>query len=230
MISPLKKRPWLIAVLLALAVSSAAQAQSQPGLGAAEPMAVDARISAALRQVSAGRVRANIEKLASFGTRATLSAQDPDSIAAGRGIGAAREWIKAEFERYASDCGGCLEVKTDRFTEPAGDRIPQPTDITNVYAVLKGTDAENAKRIVLVTGHYDSRNSDAARREGRRSGGERRWQRNGRQPGMCAGVEQAEISGNDYFSDGRRRGAGTERQPSFREDWRRSKDGISKRC
>ena len=161
MISPLKKRPWLIAVLLALAVSSAAQAQSQPGLGAAEPMAVDARISAALRQVSAGRVRANIEKLASFGTRATLSAQDPDSIAAGRGIGAAREWIKAEFERYASDCGGCLEVKTDRFTEPAGDRIPQPTDITNVYAVLKGTDAENAKRIVLVTGHYDSRNSDA---------------------------------------------------------------------
>src|SRR6202043_3487772 len=70
MISPLKKRPWLITVLLALAVSSAAQAQSQPGLGAAEPMAVDARISAALRQVSAGRVRANIEKLASFGTRA----------------------------------------------------------------------------------------------------------------------------------------------------------------
>jgi hypothetical protein len=123
-------------------------------------MAVDSRIAAALRQVSAERIRANIEKLASFGTRLTISAQDPDSIAAGRGVGAAREWIKSEFERYSNDCGGCLEVKTDSFTEPAADRIPQPTEITNVYAVLKGTDAENAKRIVLVTGHYDSRPSD----------------------------------------------------------------------
>ncbi len=123
-------------------------------------MAVDGRISTALQQVSAERIRANIEKLASFGTRLTLSAQDPTAIAAGRGIGAAREWIKSEFERYAKDCGGCLEVKTDSFIEPAGDRIPQPTEITNVYGVLKGMDAENAKRIVLVTGHYDSRPSD----------------------------------------------------------------------
>lgn len=123
-------------------------------------MAQDSHIVAALQEVSPDRIRANIEKLASFGTRLTLSAQDPDSIAAGRGIGAAREWIKSEFERYAKDCAGCLEVKTDSFTEPAGDRIPQPTEITNVYAVLKGTDAESAQRIVLVTGHYDSRNSD----------------------------------------------------------------------
>ena len=77
-----------------------------------------------------------------------------------RGIGAAREWIKNEFERYSRDCNGCLEVKTDSFTEGPADRIPKPTIITNVYAVLKGTDPENAKRIVLVTGHYDSRNSD----------------------------------------------------------------------
>ncbi len=123
-------------------------------------MTLDSRIAAALQEVSSVRIRANIEKLTSFGTRLTLSAQDSDSIAAGHGIGAAREWIKSEFERYAKDCGGCLEVKTDSFTEPAGDRIPQPTEITNVYAVLKGSDAESAKRIVLVTGHYDSRNSD----------------------------------------------------------------------
>jgi hypothetical protein len=128
--------------------------------GAPETMAVDGRIAAALQQVSAERIRANIEKLVSFGTRLTLSAQDADSIAAGRGIGAAREWIKREFESYSKDCGGCLEVKTDRFTEPAGDRIPQPTDIANVYAVLKGTDGDDAKRIVLVSGHYDSRPSD----------------------------------------------------------------------
>ncbi len=160
MISPLPKKPWLIAFSLLLSFIGAASAQEQKGSVTTEPMLIDSRISAALQQVSAERIRANIEKLASFGTRLTLSAQDPAAIAAGRGIGAAREWIKAEFERYAKDCGGCLEVKTDSFTEPAGDRIPQPIVITNVYAVLKGTDAESAKRIVLVTGHYDSRPSD----------------------------------------------------------------------
>jgi len=121
----------------------------------------DPQIVTALQQISAERVQATIEELVGFQTRATLSAQDPASIAAGHGIGAAREWIKSEFERYSKDCGGCLEVKTDAFTEGPADRIPQPTEITNVYAVLKGSDPENAKRIVLVTGHYDSRNSGA---------------------------------------------------------------------
>jgi hypothetical protein len=129
-------------------------AQSEPAATA------DPQIAAALKQVSAQRIQANIEKLVSFGTRLTLSAQDPASIAAGHGIGAAREWIKSEFERYSKDCGGCLEVKTDSFTEEPTERIPKATEITNVYAVLKGTDAANAKRIVLVTGHYDSRNTD----------------------------------------------------------------------
>jgi hypothetical protein len=120
----------------------------------------DEKIAAALKDVSADHIRGNIEKLVGFQTRLTLSAQDPASIADGKGIGAAREWIKGEFERYSKDCGGCLEVKTDSFTEGPADRIPQPTQITNVYAVLKGTDPERAKQIVLVTGHYDSRNSD----------------------------------------------------------------------
>jgi len=120
----------------------------------------DPQITAALADISAQRIQANIEKLVSFQTRLTLSAQDPDSIKAGHGIGAAREWIKAEFESYSRACGGCLEVKTDSFTENPADRIPKPTAITNIYAVLKGADPENAKRIVLVTGHYDSRNGD----------------------------------------------------------------------
>ena len=122
-------------------------------------VAVDPNIAGALKDVSADRIQANIARLVKFGTRSTLSAQDPASIAAGRGIGAAREWIKAEFERYAKDCGGCLEVKTDSFTKDPGDRVPKPTQITNVYAVLKGSDPEAARHIVLVTGHYDSRNS-----------------------------------------------------------------------
>jgi hypothetical protein len=121
---------------------------------------VDPGIAAAVRGISADRVRADIEKLASFQTRLTLSAQDPASMAAGRGIGAAREWIKSKFESYSRDCGGCLEVSSDSFVENAGDRIPQPTAITNVYAVLKGSDPAQAQRMVLVTGHYDSRNSD----------------------------------------------------------------------
>ena len=118
----------------------------------------DPQLAAALGESSAQRIQANIGKLVGFGTRSTLSAQDSESIAAGRGIGAAREWIKSEFERYSKDCGGCL--KTDSFTEQPMERIPKATQITNVYAVLKGTDAANSKRMVLVAGHYDSRNTD----------------------------------------------------------------------
>jgi hypothetical protein len=140
-----------------LLVFAVAPASTQTTITASS---ADPQIASALKQISAEKIRANIEKLVSFQTRSTLSAQDQASMAAGRGIGAAREWIKSEFERYSRDCGGCLEVKTDSFTEQPADRIPKPTIITNVYAVLKGSDPENAKRIVLVTGHYDSRNSD----------------------------------------------------------------------
>jgi Zn-dependent M28 family amino/carboxypeptidase len=126
------------------------------------PSYVDPQIRAALNEISARQIQSDIEKLVSFQTRSTISAQDPSSISAGRGVGAAREWIKSEFERYSRDCGGCLEVKTDSFTQPVSERVPSPVTITNVYAVLKGTHPEDAKRIVLVTGHYDSRNSDTA--------------------------------------------------------------------
>jgi hypothetical protein len=132
-----------------------------PALSQEPPkVAQDSQIAEALRQVSAKRIQAIIEKLASFQTRSTLSAQEPVSSAAGHGIGAARDWIKSQFEAYSRDCGGCLEVKTEAFTQAPADRIPRPTQITNVYAILKGSDPESAKRIVLVTGHYDSRNSD----------------------------------------------------------------------
>ncbi|MFZ0800200.1 MAG: M28 family metallopeptidase [Terriglobales bacterium] len=133
-------------------------AQEPPRL--ASDRHTDPRIAEAIRQISAERIGLTIDKLVSFGNRSTISPQDEYSIKAGKGIGAAREWIKAEFERYSKDCGGCLEVKTDTFTEQPGDRIPKPTEITNVYAALRGSDPKQADRIVLVTGHYDSRNSD----------------------------------------------------------------------
>ena len=162
MIPALKNKSYcvLVATLFAVIGASMAQAPLPSKPNSVEAMPVDSQIAAALQKVSAERIQANIEQLVSFGTRSTISAQDQSAIGAEHGVGAAREWIKSEFERYSKDCGGCLDVKTDTFTEPAGERIPQPTEITNVYAVLKGTDAANAKRIVLVTGHYDSRNSD----------------------------------------------------------------------
>jgi acetylornithine deacetylase/succinyl-diaminopimelate desuccinylase-like protein len=144
-----------VAAVAMTAIGCAAQVvKTEPAVNA------DSQIASALKEVSVKRIQANIEKLVSFGTRLTLSAQDPAAISAGRGIGAAREWIKSEFERYSKDCGGCLEVKTDSFTEGPAERIPQATEITNIYAALKGTDPQSAKRIVVVTGHYDSRNSD----------------------------------------------------------------------
>ncbi|HZQ67981.1 MAG TPA: M28 family metallopeptidase [Terriglobales bacterium] len=153
---PVNWQRLLLAItgMLSVGLTSVLSAQE---LDAGAP---DPRIAAALKDVSAEHIRANIEKLVGFHTRLTLSAQDSAAVAEGHGIGAAREWIKGEFERYSKECGGCLEVKSDSFTEAPADRIPQPTQITNVYAVLKGTDPERAKQIVLVTGHYDSRNSD----------------------------------------------------------------------
>jgi hypothetical protein len=144
------------ALLAGLALTPGAFAQSTE----AGPAVADPQIAAALQHISAERIQANIEKLVSFGTRSTLSAQDADSIAAGHGIGAAREWIKSEFEQYSKDCGRCLGVKLDSYTQEPADRVKEPTVITNVYGVLKGSDPENAKRLVLVTGHYDSRDSD----------------------------------------------------------------------
>jgi hypothetical protein len=151
------------AAILALTVWAAAcraqEAPQEPPRLASDHH-TDPRIAEAIRQISAERIRQTIEKLVSFNNRSTISAQDEESIKAGKGIGAAREWIKSEFERYSKECGGCLEVKTDTFTEQPAERIPKPTEITNVYAVLRGSDPAQADRIVLVTGHYDSRNSD----------------------------------------------------------------------
>ena len=140
--------------MLCLSAIGMAQPPNTPG--------ADPKIAAAMQQISPDRIRQTIEKLVGFQNRSTLSAQDEESIRAGRGIGAAREWIKSEFERYSKDCGGCLEVKTDSFVEQPTERIPKPTTITNIYAVLRGSDPAQAGRIVLVTGHYDSRNSDNA--------------------------------------------------------------------
>ena len=103
-----------------------------------------------LKEVSANRLEADVRKLVSFGTRNTLSEQDNPT----RGIGAARDWIFAEFQRISGDCGNCLTVEKQTFLQPKAARIPEPTNLTNVVATLKGT--TNPERVYVVSGHYDS--------------------------------------------------------------------------
>lgn len=102
---------------------------------------------------SAERIQNDIQTLVDFGTRHTLS----DTVSDTRGIGAARRWIKAEFEKISDECGGCLEVfyVSDYVT---GSRIPDPANVVNVVAIQRGTADPN--RFVMMSGDIDSRVSD----------------------------------------------------------------------
>ena len=116
----------------------------------------NSQIAAVLSEISAKNIEATIRKLVSFGTRHTLS----DAQSETRGIGAARRWIQSEFERYNKENGGRLEVTMDEFTQPPGERNPQPVQVVNVVATLRGTQPESRDRIYVVSGHYDSRVTD----------------------------------------------------------------------
>lgn len=116
----------------------------------------DTSISKMVDNVSAANLESLVRKLVSFNTRHTLS----DTVSKKTGIGAARTWIKSEFERYGEMGGGRLQVSYDAFTQKAdGKRIINPSVLKNVIAVLPGTDPSD-KRILLVCGHYDSRVTD----------------------------------------------------------------------
>jgi len=110
----------------------------------------DPEIARMIKEVSAKNIEASIRKLVSFGTRNTLSEQNDPT----RGIGAARDWIHAEFQRISADCGNCLTVEKQSFVQPKANRIPEPTTLTNVFAVLRGT--TDPERYYVVSGHYDS--------------------------------------------------------------------------
>jgi hypothetical protein len=131
----------------------------------ASPAPADPAIARALQTIQPGNIEKIIDALVKFGTRSTLSSMETD-LPPGQGINAAEEWIAAQFEQISKECGGCLEVKRDSFVaDPVSDgqwagRIPKPTKMTNIYAILRGSDPVQAKRMYLVTGHYDSRNSN----------------------------------------------------------------------
>ena len=92
--------------------------------------------------------------LVGFGTRHTLSETRSNS----RGIGAARRWIAAEFERISADCGGCLDVITVSDTVAGERRIPDPVEVVSVLAIQRGT--LDPERMVVMSGDIDSRVSD----------------------------------------------------------------------
>ncbi len=153
-----KLKMILLGITIFWLTGSTLYGQGLAPAGSIPPPTPDRQIVAAMKDVSPQRIQQTIEKLVSFQSRHTLSSDAPASD--GKGINAAADWIKSELESYSRACGGCLEVKTDEFTQETGNRIPKPTKLTNVYAILKGSDPANASRIILVSGHYDSRNSE----------------------------------------------------------------------
>ena len=105
-----------------------------------------------VREIDARNIEASIRKLASFGTRNTLSDQNDPK----RGIGAARDWLYAEFLKAAAASNGRMTVEKQSYEQPKAPRIPEPTLITNVVATLKGSQPEATDRMYVVSGHYDS--------------------------------------------------------------------------
>jgi hypothetical protein len=121
-----------------------------------EPPQIDTRVYDLIESVSAERLEKDITKLVSFGTRNTFS----DTVSDTRGIGAARRWIKAEFEKISADCDNCLEVfyQKDFVTKEGNSRVPKDAWVVNVVAIQRGTDYPN--NYIIMSGDIDSRASN----------------------------------------------------------------------
>ncbi|WP_255462468.1 M28 family metallopeptidase [Granulicella sp. WH15] len=152
-----------LGLLMGLPVTPLFSQAAQTKPMAIAPAPADPAIAAALAKISPVQIRADIAKLVSFRTRLTIGSMDKE-LAPGEGVTAAADWVAAEFQRISVECGGCLEVKRDDYIEPASaagnSRVKQPTRVQNIYAVMRGSDPEQADRRVLVTGHYDTRATD----------------------------------------------------------------------
>ncbi|MDG1529624.1 MAG: M28 family metallopeptidase [Polaribacter sp.] len=118
----------------------------------------DQKIYDIINAVSADRIKADIKTLTEFGTRNTFS----DTISNTRGIGAARRWIKSEFESISKDCNNCISTfyQKDLVTKKGNRRVPHDAWIVNVVAVQKGTKYPN--RYIIMSGDIDSRASNGS--------------------------------------------------------------------
>ena len=106
------------------------------------------------KNVSAENIEKDITTLVNFGTRHTLSETESNT----RGIGAARRWIKSEFDKISEECGGCLEVYYQSEVISDETRIPDPVEVVSVIAVQRGS--TDPGRYVIMSGDIDSRVSD----------------------------------------------------------------------
>src|SRR3982750_1186430 len=108
MYRPMKTKYFLVAIILVFTSAATAQT-SKP----------NPEIQKMIKEVSSKNIEATIRKLVSFGTRNTLSEQnDPN-----RGVGAARDWLYAQFQAISKDCGGCLDVQKQAFLQPKAARV-----------------------------------------------------------------------------------------------------------
>lgn len=154
----------LLASILATAAAGPcahAAAPAAPATAAAAGAGPDttrhqAQVDQLVKQISPKRIEAYIRKLVSFQTRHTMSDTTSDTT----GIGAARRWIKSELERCGAGANGRLQVSFDSHIAPVSARISKPTEIVNVVATLPGTQEASKDRLYVVSGHYDSRNTD----------------------------------------------------------------------
>ncbi len=105
-----------------------------------------------VREINSKNIERTVRRLVAFGTRNTLSSQDDRT----RGIGAARDWLFAEFTKIAQQSSGRMSVEKQTFEQAKAARIPTPTILTNIIATLKGSQVEAENRIYVVSGHYDS--------------------------------------------------------------------------
>lgn len=141
------------AVVASLVIAHPARAQQPPAARAAGAdlgLVRDPGLAALLRDISPEEIRATDSTLVAFGTRHTMS----DTMSTTRGIGAARRWLFAKLSGYSKACGGCLRVEYDPAMIEIRRHPQRPTvNVVNVLAWLPGRDP---KRVVVITGHYDS--------------------------------------------------------------------------
>ena len=116
----------------------------------------DQRIYDIIDAISVNRIEQDVRILAGFGTRHSLS----DTVSDTRGIGAARRYVKAEFDKISEDCSNCLEVFYQNNPVKPGDgpRIVHESNIVNVVAIQRGTKYPN--RYIIMSGDIDSRASN----------------------------------------------------------------------
>lgn len=125
--------------------------------GLIPPPSSDPQIYTIIESASADRIEHDITKLVNFGTRHTLSETESST----RGIGAARRWIKAEFDRINKASGNKLKVSFHRNIQKGGKgtRIPRDVEIVNVIAIQRGKLYPD--RYIIMAGDIDSRVSNA---------------------------------------------------------------------